>query len=101
MSSFGVMRLSASGIKQIQFNGQLRYNDFTEYDVTEFKTLFIKNNSTDAAAYRIIYIDVDGVKVQNVPINSSATVDLSSATTLKIYKVNDQAVALYEATLSV
>lgn len=87
-----------SGVKEINFSGYLRYNVWTEYNVSDFKSLTIKNTATDAAQYRIIYITIDGVQT-NLPINTTLTFDLSNATTLRISKINDQAYASFEATL--
>lgn len=87
-----------SGVKEINFSGYLRYNVWIEYDVSDFKSLTIKNTATDAAQYRLMYIKVDEVTTK-LPINTTLTFDLSTATTLRIFKDSDQAYASFEATL--
>lgn len=89
---------SGGGVKEINFSGYLRYNVWIEYDVSDFKSLTIKNTATDAGQYRIMYITIDGTKT-DLPINTTLTFDLSNATTMKISKCNDQAYASFEATL--
>lgn len=86
------------GVKEINFSGYIRYNVWIEYDVSGFKSLTIKNKGTDAGQYRMMYITIDGTTT-NLPINTTLTFDLSTATTLRISKYNDQAYTEFEATL--